>query len=119
MKHINITFFLTALMCMVGVQVSAHDFSAQNSDGVTIYYRYTNGSTGSSVSVTYNGSSYSSYSNRYSGNVVIPETVIYNGNTYSVTSIASSAFSECSGLTSVTIPEGVTSIGSSAFSGCI
>ena len=37
----------------------------------------------------------------------------------SVTSIGNSAFSGCSGLTSVTIPESVTSIGESAFSGCI
>ena len=36
----------------------------------------------------------------------------------SVTSIGSSAFSGCSSLTSITIPWGVTSIGSSAFSGC-
>ena len=36
----------------------------------------------------------------------------------SVTSIGSSAFHGCSGLTSVTIPNSVTSIGSSAFSGC-
>ena len=35
-----------------------------------------------------------------------------------VTSIGSSAFSGCSGLSSVTIPDSVTSIGSSAFSGC-
>ena len=35
-----------------------------------------------------------------------------------VTSISTSAFSNCSSLTSVVIPEGVTSIGSSAFSRC-
>ena len=35
-----------------------------------------------------------------------------------VTSIGSSAFYDCDGLTSVTIPNSVTSIGSSAFSGC-
>ena len=37
----------------------------------------------------------------------------------SVTSIGSSAFDGCSGLTSVTIPNSVTSIGNSAFSGCL
>ena len=36
----------------------------------------------------------------------------------SVTSIRDNAFYKCSGLTSVTIPNSVTSIGSSAFSGC-
>ena len=36
----------------------------------------------------------------------------------SVTSIGNSAFSSCSGLTSVTIPDSVTSIGNYAFNGC-
>ena len=46
----------------------------------------------------------------YSGSVVIPSTVTYNGTTYSVTEIGGYAFSECSGLTSVTIPNSVTLI---------
>ncbi|MBP5582785.1 MAG: leucine-rich repeat domain-containing protein [Bacteroidales bacterium] len=54
----------------------------------------------------------------YSGNVTIPSSVTYNGNSYSVTSIGSEAFDHCSGLTSVTIPNSVTSIGIYAFHGC-
>ena len=52
------------------------------------------------------------------GVVTIPTTVIYSGNTYSVTSIGESAFYGCSGLTSITIPNSVTSIGYYAFYGC-
>ena len=54
----------------------------------------------------------------YSGDAVIPESVTHNGKTYNVTCIGESAFSGCSGLTSVIIPNSVTSIGRSAFSGC-
>ncbi len=55
---------------------------------------------------------------KYSGNVVIPATVTFNDNQYSVTSIRYSAFYWCTGLTSVTIPNSVTSIGNNAFDGC-
>ena len=50
--------------------------------------------------------------------IAIPETIVEDGITYTVTSIGSSAFSECSSLLSITIPESVTSIGGSAFEGC-
>ena len=57
-------------------------------------------------------------SGKYSGEVVIPESVEYEGATYSVTSIGKDAFEYCTGLTSVTIPNSVTSIGRYAFNNC-
>ena len=56
--------------------------------------------------------------NKYSGDIVIPESITYNNSKYSVTSIGNQAFYECSGLTSVTIPNSVTSIGDGAFNDC-
>ncbi len=57
-------------------------------------------------------------SGKYSGNITIPSTVTDQSNTYSVTSIGSWAFLDCTGLTSVTIPNSVTSIGDYAFRWC-
>ena len=56
--------------------------------------------------------------NKYSGDIVIPESITYNNSKYSVTSIGNNAFWGCSGLTSVTIPNSVTSIGEYTFDDC-
>ena len=54
----------------------------------------------------------------FSGDAVIPESVQHGGKQYAVTTISNEAFSDCSGLTSVTIPASVTAIGHGAFFGC-
>lgn len=52
------------------------------------------------------------------GNLIIPDSITHNGVTLCVSEIAGSAFINCIGLTSVTIPDEVDVIGSSAFNGC-
>ena len=116
-KQSFITILLTMLMSMTGSKTFAHDIAESNSDGVTIYYVWTN-SEKNELAVSCRGSSGNSYSNEYSGNVVIPESIVYQGNTYSVTSIGNSAFSYCNNLTSVTIPNSIKSINYRAFYEC-
>ncbi len=104
MKQLIQKWLILAASLPVGINAFAYDFEV---DG--IYYDIT---SSTEVAVT------SEKENSYSGNVVIPEQVTHNGITYSVTSIGNSAFSYCTGLTSVTIPNSVTSIGNSAFGSC-
>ena len=103
---------ITIAVLLCSVVVNAHDFVV---DG--IYYNITSAEN-LIVSVTYKGDYSNSYSDEYSGNVAIPEKVIYQEKTYNVTSIGVGAFLECSSLTSITIPNSVTSIGVDAFYYC-
>ena len=122
------------------VQSFAYDFLV---DG--IYYKITNRVT-NEVAVTLksftSGGRYDDPTiiSDYSGNVIIPPSVVNNGIIYSVTgidnfafddsdvtsvsipntvkSIGNSSFAYCAFLTEIQIPSSVTSIGNSAFSSC-
>ena len=82
-----------------------------------LYYNITRSAEPYTAEVTYQ--KYWS-SDNYAGltAATIPESVTHNGTTYAVTSIGEYAFSRCTYLTAVAIPESVTSIGSSAFESC-
>ena len=111
MKTNNLFILLTLLLSMVGLKASAYDIAAENTDGVMIYYSYSNENE---LSVTYASDDY----NSYSGAVVIPEEVTYKDKTLKVTNIGLYAFYGCSGLTSIEIPNSVTLIENHAFDGC-
>ena len=117
MKHFYLRFLSLCLLSLVGAKAFAYDIVVKNDGGVPIYYRWINNKT--ELAVTYRGDYFDSYSDEYSGNVVIPASVPYNNETYCVTSIGDHAFAYCSGLTSVTIPNSVTSIDWGAFAYCI
>ena len=103
---------LSLSVCLLTAILScAHDFEV---DGIC--YNITSSSEPYTVAVTYKRTEPNEI--EYTGVVTIPESVTYEGNAYSVISIGSSAFRECSGLTSVTIPNSVTSIGDYAFESC-
>ena len=95
-----------SLFLMIAAVSFAYDFEAGG-----IYYKITSPSAPYTVMVASGGT-------RYTGTVNIPSSVNYDGKVYSVTSIGWSAFRECSGLTSITIPNSVTTIGIWAFYGC-
>ena len=108
-------FYLKPLVlaaCMLfSLGASAYYFAV---DGICYNKVYGQGSE-YEVEVTYNDAF---GAEKYEGDMVIPGSVTYNGETYTVVGIGMNAFDGCTGLKSVVIPNSVTRIESSAFYGC-
>ena len=108
-QNILKSLLLALLLAMLPQVASAYDFMV---DGLC----YNKNVDGTSVTVTYEGTGADGYGySNLNGDLVIPPSVTYDGTTYSVTTIGGRAFYDCSGLTSVTIPNSVTTINYSAF----
>ena len=116
MKRLFTILFATMLAGQAWADAN-YDFSAVCSSGQTLYYKIISDDT---VQVTYPNrvNDYYLYYTEPAGVLKIPDAVTNNEIEYAVTSIGNYAFHDCSGLTSITIPESVTTIGTSAFYGC-
>ncbi len=109
MKHnmsFSRTFIAITLIFFMGFQAYAESFKVNG-----INYTITN-KINKTVEVARGDDG------EYFGPMVIPATVNYSGETYSVTSIGDYAFGGCSQLTSITIPNSITTIGEKAFDDC-
>lgn len=103
MKRVLLLF--VAMAAMLPASMSAYDFKEGG-----LFYNV----NGNEAAVTFEVENVGSYS----GDVVIPETVVHNGVEYPVTAIGYKAFCFCYNLTSIEIPNSIDSISSHAFKRC-
>ena len=119
MKKLLFTF-LAALCCTVmALAANSNATKIEYEPGKFMYFILdkTN-TTNPTATVTWGGDNLNSGTTEYAGSITIPSTVSDGSKDYTVTSVGDNAFSKCTMMTSVTIPEGVTSIGDDAFINC-
>ncbi|MDD2288338.1 MAG: leucine-rich repeat protein [Bacteroidales bacterium] len=108
---------LFAIIIASSLKAKAHDFIALN-NGDSIYYNLLYFDSTYSAEVTYRWYSSECKSNEYSGDISIPDSVLYNGVYLKVISISHAAFSYNPSLSSITIPKTIFAIGYTAFQNC-
>ena len=118
MKHKLLIIAITTIVLTIPFKMMAYDFSAVSPSGHTLYYNIVAGD----AMVTYPqsnmyGTNYWVDHTKPTGNLIIPETVVYNGVTRTVIKIDNCAFYNCDGISSVDIPGTITFM-YGAFSGC-
>ena len=86
--------------------INSGDFHALYPDGLDLHFNYVDGNK-KTCELYY-------VTQTIAGDFTIPTMI----NGYTVVGIASDAFTDCSNMVNITIPESVVSIGESAFSGC-
>lgn len=112
-----------ALVFLFAANAWAYDFSAVAPSGQTLYFNI----SGQNATVTYPNVNadiddvdpevWTGFA-KPTGALVIPSSVTYNGQTYTVTAIGLDAFWGCEGITSVTIHDSLTTIDEAAFAFC-
>ena len=121
MRRSLVLFFAILLAGQAWADVN-FDFSAKCNSGQTLYYKIIRNIEPYTVMVTYPNNASSDYYNinytKPSGELVVPQTVIYSGKEYSVVSIGDRALYGCTTLKSIFIPNTVTRIGHFAFYNC-
>lgn len=115
-KHFFVALVCIIVMLSLSSNSYAYDFSSVTSTGQTLYYNITSDSTVAVVSPcsTPSNNNWAGFTPP-TGSLSIPSTVVYLGETYSVTAIEYGAFWGCNSLTSVTIPSSIVEIGGWAF----
>lgn len=125
-KILSIKKYVVALVVplfTVG-HVWAFDFSALSSSGHRLYYTIVSDVAPRTVKVVapaddryYYGVTWDGYT-KPTGNVVVPDTVTYGQNTYTVIGLKNKCFKECDGIVNISLPATIDSIGENAFYYC-
>ncbi len=109
------SYIILISLLLLTVSSYAYDIALKSPSGQTLYYNILQSdSIPYTVEVTLCPSG-----KTYSGEIIIPDTIIFEDKKYYVTSIAPHAFAKAEKLTAIELPNTIVSLGSNAFRDCI